>query len=378
MAHIRRPAPRFQGEHGHMQRWARRLVGGGVLLVLAGAGLWASGAGSASGAGNAMISLSPASQNVAMGGDVFKIDVRVSNVENLGGFDITMTFNKDVLEYLGIAKGPFLSSTGRAAACIAPYPGPNNSLTPVENVNQNGAFHFGCNTRGESAAAPAGDGVLMTVGFKAKAPGTADLAFQGLLAGSPYVVRAPQGDSGENGSTGLAIPEGAEIPADTQGGVVQVYDPNAPAPTAVPATPTVAAAPAQRNIQATVQAVLGKPERRLDDGTPIVGAFISNSGSGDGTSGSTGASGAADSVGGVAGASSGDSSAGRTGNITTQGSSTGSSAGGSRSASGAPHAGFGPDAPPGNPWAGRASLALVLAGAAAVMTGAVSKRRTSE
>lgn len=377
-----------------MQRWARRLVGGGVMLVVAGAGLWASAAGPASGAGTPLVSVSPASQNVALGGDLFKVNIAIDNVENLGGFEITMTFNHDVLEYIGIARGPFLSSTGRTATCVSPLPGPNGTRTPVENVNQNGAFHFGCYTRGLGAAndsipGPSGGGVLMTVGFKAKAPGIADLVFRGTSAiqppdatpvanSGPFKISVDGNDNGEFGFTGVANALGDDVLPDMQGGVVQVYDPNAPAPTAVPATPTVVVAPPpQGNRQATSQAILGgRPERRLDDGTPIVGA--SNSSGGSVSVGGSGSDSGGSSGGGVAGASSGgatgaSSTGGPTGSI-AQGSSGGTSAGGSRSASGAPRAGFGPDARPGNPWPGRVSLALILIGVGAVITGAASKR----
>ena len=57
-------------------------MGGGVVLVVAGVGLWHSGSGSVSGAGNALLTIEPASQNVAIDAGPFVLTVKVSNVEN--------------------------------------------------------------------------------------------------------------------------------------------------------------------------------------------------------------------------------------------------------------------------------------------------------
>jgi hypothetical protein len=43
-------------------------------------------------------------------GQQFDVDVVVSDVENLGAFDLTMTFDNTKLEYLGIANGAFISA----------------------------------------------------------------------------------------------------------------------------------------------------------------------------------------------------------------------------------------------------------------------------
>jgi hypothetical protein len=374
-----------------MQKWSRGILGGGVLLVVAAAGIWlANVAGSAAGEGGTVLGISPASQNIPLGADPFKIDVIVSSVENLGSYDVTITFNKDVLEYVGIARGAFLGSTGRVSTCISPFPGPNGA-TATENVNKNGALHFGCDTLGlvqDNVGKPgaSGSGTLMSIGFKPKAPGLADLVFRGdkppeylpppddkapIPGTGPYAVSAPGNDNGEHGATGLGsvdICSGASCNTDTsasidfamQGGVVQVIDPNAPAPTAVPATPTLVASSAKPvgDQRKTIQAVLGTPERRIDD-TPVPGSFGS---AGDGSGGATGS---------VAGANNG----GRTGDIAPGSPGAAGSAGGSRSATGAPRAGYGPDPQPGSPWPGRVSLTFALAGMGAIIAGVAGNRR---
>jgi hypothetical protein len=344
------------------------------LLVVAGVGIWLSGVGSAAGEGNALLSIEPASQNIGVNAEQFALDVKVSNVENLGAFDITVTFNKDVLEYVGIAKGPFLTSSGRTAQCIAPQPVGSTSAT--DNVNQNGALHFGCNTNGlvdntGGIPGPNGSGVLMKLGFKPKTPGISDIAFQGFIDGTAgYLIRPIrgdiQGDQGEYGNTGLGSVDNCtptcqavnSLAFDMQGAVVQVTDPNAPDPTAVPATPTVVPAPQRSDTRATVRAVLGAPERTLSEITPIAGGPNSNGSAGSATGGGVSASDAGP--------------AARTGSILPA--SSGSSSGSGTTASGAPRAGFGPDPQPANPWPGRIGGLLMVLGLSAIAGGAATRR----
>lgn len=376
-----------------MTSWTQRVLAVGLVLVVSGLGLWASGAGS-SAAGDPVMSIAPASQNVAMNADPFALDVTVSNVDNLGAYDVTVTFNNNVLEYLGIANGDFLTSTGRRQQCIAPYPGPNNT-SAAENVNRNGAVHFGCTTLGLDAnggiPGPGGNGVVMSIGFKPKGVGNADIVFRGTkapeyanpgdatpIAGTgPYKLSVPGNDNGEFGYTGLGDILGNGISPVLQGGVVQVYDPNAPVPTAVPATPTPVAAQPQGDRRATVQALLGTPERRLTDITPLAnpngsGANTDGSGGSDGAGGSESGGGGNGSGG---GSGSGGASGGRTGSIAGASGDAGSSGpGGSRGASGAPRAGYGPEPKPANPWPGRVSLALIAGGMGAIVAGAARGR----
>lgn len=333
-----------------MSRWRGVLVGGGGLLAVAGAGLALGSAPFASGQGGASLGLSPASQNVPVGTAYFEVDVNVADVDNLGAYEFTMKFDPDVVEYVGVADQGWLGSTGRNQACFEPQGAAGQSA--VENVNENGAFKFGCSTNGLISAGqgkqgPDGSGTLATVAFKAKAVGQSDLTFEGQTAGVPYVI------DGEGGYTALAPVESCtsdgcgdalNLDADINDGVVAVIDPNAPTPTGVPATPTQRPAQQAPDIQATVRAISGTPMSRL--ATPAPGTVGASSGSGGSSGGRP-----------------------RTGTV------AGSSGGAATGADGAPVAGYGPQEEAGNPWPMRAGVAMALGGVLAASAGWAARRR---
>jgi hypothetical protein len=343
-----------------------------VLLMVAAAGIWlVSVAGSAAGEGGTMLSVSPASQNVDVSADPFKVDIVVDNVQNLGAYEFTLRFDPAILEYIGASEKGFLKTTGRTQTC--------QPATPLQDANDQGAIHMGCNTKDAQQggtggpAGPSGSAVLAAVGFKPKGAGTSYLIFDGLEQG-PFATATPGGVDPtplpEINKTGLAAVDvcdagcdgqGGDIAFSAQTGVVVVFDPNAgPTPSAPPATPTLTARRAVGDQRKTVQAILGTPERFLGDGTPVPGA---PDGAGNGSGGATGS---------VAGASNGG---GRAGSIAPGSPGAAASAGGSRSASGAPRAGYGPDPQQHNPWPGRASLVLALAGMGAIIAGVAGNRR---
>jgi hypothetical protein len=334
-------------------------------VAVAGAGLLLSSANFASGDTGTMLAVAPASQNVDLGADPFKVDIAVSNVQNLGSYEFTLRFDPAVVEYLGVADKGFLRSTGRVQSC--------QTGTGLSEANSKGYARFGCNTNGlvgndSGTLGPDGSAVLASVGFKPKGPGTSDLWFDGLEAG-PQPTPAP-GEVlvTELGKTGLSPVEDCNpgcgdelnINPEIQTGVIAVVDPNAgPTPTSVPATPTLTPRQPTRDIRATSEAVLGKPERTLDQATPLVP---------DRPNGATGSGGGDTSSGGVSGATTGG---GRTG--TTAGSSGGS--GSSAGRTGAPIAGYGPQPQDRNPWPGRAGAGLLIIGSLAVATGFAARRR---
>lgn len=136
--------------------------------------------------------------------ETFAVDVVVENVANLGAFDVTATFDNTRLEYMGLVDGGFLSSTGRDSQCIRPAAGPNGE-TREQIANQYGALHYGCTTFGlDDIAGPDGEGVLVTLNFRALAPGSAALTFVGLA--SAYVIGDPL-EPVDAGFTGLASVE---------------------------------------------------------------------------------------------------------------------------------------------------------------------------
>lgn len=342
-----------------MSRWRGALLGGGVWMLALSAAVWTGGAHPAAGEGETMLSVNPASRNVALDADPFTVDIAVSNVENLGSYELTLTFDKNVLEYLGALEKRFLASTGRTQQCTAPG--------SAAAVNQDGALNLTCTTLGliqndSGTPGPSGSAPLVSLGFKPKGAGTAQVNLVGL-GGQRYTVRPcasecpPNGDDGlygftslgsvESACSGEGCPEGQDIPVSARSGVVAVYDPSAPTPTGVPPTPTVVAPQPTPNVQATVRAVLGTPERRLTDATPVAGGAGNTSASGGGSGSGSG----------VAGATSGGGTPGAT-----------------RGSTGAPIAGYGPDPQPDNPLPGRVAAVLALAGMAAISAGAVSRR----
>lgn len=345
-----------------MSKWRNALLGGGCALVVAGAGMWLGPAALVSGAGTANIAVDPASMNVDNDGNTFTIDINVSDVNNLGAFDFTLSFDNDLLEYTGIADGGFLSSTGRKATCLQPAAGPNGE-SREQIANQYGALHFGCTTFGlidsnEGKPGPDGDGVLATLTFRPKALGKADIKFEGMEQGKPYSI-GPANDPLDQGYTGMGgvdvcedgICDPSAIDVTEQNGIVQIIDPNAPEPTANPATPTRVPRSDIPMTQATVDAALGITPRA---GRPGAGSASNNGGNPGGTiGGESGPGGRA----GVAG--------------------SGNAPAGARGPDGAPLAGYGPQESDGPSWPQVAGVVMVIGGAFAAATGVGMRRRMS-
>lgn len=198
------------------------------------------------------------SDSVSTPGSIVTVDVAVQNVSDLAAFDFALQFNNQVLEYMGVSRGTFLTSTGRHAVCAVPHG--FASLSTAENVNNNAAFDVHCNTvgivdAGTGTAGPSGDGTLATITFRAVAQGEGSLAFRGFNGEGPYFIRQPDplaGDAGEIGFTALAKVErcspacddGIDIPFDAVDGIVVVAPPATETPTATrTSTATATASP---------------------------------------------------------------------------------------------------------------------------------------
>jgi hypothetical protein len=351
-----------------MRRWQGVWLGGGALLILGALALMGAGARSASGQGAAVMSLSPASVQANIGGNQIDMDVKIDNADNLGAFEFTLKFDSSMLEYVSMTGSNFLSTTGRVQQCIGPSYGPNGE-SPATIANTYGAFHFGCTTIGvsgnETKPGPSGSGKLAHIVFKTRGTaGETDIAFKGTGAAgdSKYVVRPADpnvdGDQGDTGFTGIADVLGNNPGASFIGAALQLNDPAAPEPTRVPrATPTpVSPQTDPDNIQATVTAVLGAPERRITDNAS--GA----TGGGDGGDGG----GVSSVLGGRRGTSGPDVGASGSG-------AGGPSAAGSRAPNGAPIAGYGPQ--PQRPgWPGRVATLLFAVGTLALAAGCLRAR----
>jgi hypothetical protein len=342
-----------------MSKWCGAFTGGGLLLMVAGAGLWLASASMVSGQGPVTMSVAPASQNVALGGDLFIVDIKLNSVENLGAFDLTMSFDPDVLEYTGIAESEFIYSTGRSVTCVG-------KETSAATVNSRGAFNMTCSSNGlvegnSGIPGPSASGstTLASVAFKPKGVGVSDIRFRGWDPNSgdtPYKLADGSNGDGVYGYTGLGEVEVCNgndcdeinIDVDVQNATVKVFDPNAATPTGVPATPTKEAAAPQRDIQATVQAALGTPTRRL---TPVAGSESGGGSSGDTLGGST-----------------------RGGRGLPSGT-TGGRAGQATGPNGAPVAGYGPQSSEAPSWPRSAGIALAAVGLVSVGAGSAIRRR---
>jgi hypothetical protein len=142
---------------GHLRTLGWLAAGVTLLAALA---LPASGAGAQDGA---VIRLAvPLEEIDESAGDV-AVEVFADNVEDLAAFQFVLTFDADVLEFKEIAKGPFLTSSGREESC--------NPVTV-----QGPTIRYSCFTLRMEPAGPDGSGLLATVHFDPKGSGTSPLS----------------------------------------------------------------------------------------------------------------------------------------------------------------------------------------------------------
>jgi hypothetical protein len=353
-----------------MGKWQGVLLGGGALLVLAGASLILGAAGGASGQSPASVGFMPVTKQIDVGGDEFVVEVQAKGVQNLGAYEIALKFDTAKLEFTGVSGAGYLASTGRAESCVGTAPGVEGD--PVKHANRTGYVTYGCNTNGliqngVGKLGPNGDGTLAYVSFKPKASGVSDLILVGY--DGLYVIELDaNGQIIEWGQTYLAAAEVCEpscpdpipsLPMTTGTGLVQIVDPDAgPTPTGVPPTATVVPARPTPNTRATVEAALGPPGRRLGD----------DSSTGTTGSGANGAGGAPS--GNIGGEGTTPGSTGSTSRSGTTGTTAGTTA---RGPDGAPVAGHGPQDQR-NPWPARAGLLLVMGGVFALTAGLAARR----
>ncbi len=355
------------------------MLGGGATLALVGAAVLLGSAGIASGTAGASISISPPSQNIAAGTQEINIEIKANNVTNLGAYEITMTFDASVLEFVGAGDYGFLASTGRQQTCF----GFGQSAA---TVNQYKVLHAGCATNGllnngQGKAGPNGTATLAQVVFKAKSIGTSNLIFKGLGTDKYYIgapdPSLPDGafESGQTSLTYVEVCPGGNLPCEEQNvefapgaGVIAVIDPNAPTPTALPPTPTPEPPSGvdDGDFRATVAAAVGTPRTLA---TPAAGTSAAAAATAASQNGTTAANTGTGPSGGVAGT---------TGLITGQGALpegvTIGADGIPRGPDGVPVAGYGPQQQESNPmwvWGG---IAVLLAGLVAMGSGAVLRR----
>ncbi len=155
---------------------------------------------------DAVPALTLAAQPPATGlGFDITVSILISNVANLGTYEIEVTYDSAVVSPTDVADGGFLGSTGRAV-----FPtGPDNAM---------GRVTFGAFTLGTAPNGPSGSGVLAQIRFKLisceSTPIVLSRAQLGQIDGSPIAVTldntqvgcAPATPTPGPGSTASATP----------------------------------------------------------------------------------------------------------------------------------------------------------------------------
>jgi hypothetical protein len=175
----------------------------------------------------------PADQTVAEGEDVV-FDVVVDDVVNLGEYDVEVEFDQAMLNFVSVANGPFLSSTGRTVFCFAPQ-------LDVGSVRLN------CVTGGLAPGA-SGSGVLASFTLDSSCAGTSALALPVAdlndAAGLPIARAVEEGSVTVTGTSTCPTPTATFTPTETFTPAPPTATPtNTRTPTAT-ATATATATPA--------------------------------------------------------------------------------------------------------------------------------------
>ncbi len=121
------------------------------------------------------------------GGEV-QVQVGVSDVKNIGGFQFVLTVDSKVLKPVSVTKGEFLGSSGREVYCPEPTVDSDSVLLK-------------CVTLRDQPAGADGSGTLAIVTLKPETAGASDLALSHVR---------------------LLEPDGTEIPAKTVDGKLTV------------------------------------------------------------------------------------------------------------------------------------------------------------
>jgi adhesin HecA-like repeat protein len=110
----------------------------------------------------AVISIDPTSQSVIAGTD-FTVDVNISNVSNLYGYQFDLTFNPNVLEAVSSSEGTFLAQGG------------STFFIPGTNDNVGGTVSATADTLLTAVNGANGSGELVAFTFDALKAGTSSL-----------------------------------------------------------------------------------------------------------------------------------------------------------------------------------------------------------
>lgn len=113
--------------------------------------------------------IKPGEQRVPPSG-AFQAQVVIEGVQNLGGFELAVSYDPSVLEVTGASVGDFLTSSGREQIPLGP-----------QVDNEDGIVALGAFTVGD-AAGPDGSGVLATINGTVRSEGSSVLKLQDVQA----------------------------------------------------------------------------------------------------------------------------------------------------------------------------------------------------
>ncbi|HID87784.1 MAG TPA: hypothetical protein EYP55_10480, partial [Anaerolineae bacterium] len=118
-------------------------------------------------AGHPLVHIEPAVSS-PLPGDVFTVTIAIDNVQDLGNFELEMTYYPGVVHVEDVVLGDFLGSTGREVTPLGP-----------EIDNEAGLMRFGAFSIGEEPG-PTGSGALAIVTLSAQAYGESPLHLQNV------------------------------------------------------------------------------------------------------------------------------------------------------------------------------------------------------
>lgn len=332
---------------------AAGFAAGAAAIALTGV-MWAGQSGTGATTLAAQMTISPASQTVASD-EAVNVDVGVASVNDLNGWEFTIKYNPDVLDYAGVENDTTLISA------LGPY-----CAAPIVDETE-GTVRVGClGTKAKTGTAGvSGSGRFATISFDPKAKGTSPLVFTKIS---------------------LNNPSADDVPASASQGVVRVMGPGESKPSELEPTPTYNPSlltPTNGLGQPTVD-----PDTVLDPNrpraTPTPKSGTVRPGTNSSTGGSTNSGAVSNATGGLSGAAARAGANRGIEGFSGQGAgagSNGSSAGGARggTSTGAagenfPVAGSGPGSQD-DGWGGSAVAALALTGAALAGAGGIMRRR---
>ncbi len=114
-----------------------------------------------------IVQIQPASRTVGAG-DTFTTTVAIQNSSDLGGFEFTLSYNRNVLTVTGATLDSFLGSTGRQTISLGPL---YTDTSPITSALIFGGISFSPDGFG----GPNGTGSLSVLTLTANAPGSTAL-----------------------------------------------------------------------------------------------------------------------------------------------------------------------------------------------------------